>query len=297
MADISKGRTDPALAAIIPAGNVLGESPVWDDDAGRLRWLDCARRELWSLDPATGATAALPLSGHAGSFGLAAPGGAVAATDTGFARLDLATGALTPIAGAQPEAARPEHRFNDGKVAPDGSFWAGSKHKSYGRADGRLYRLAADGAVSVLADAFKVPNGPAWSPDGGTFYMNDSPVGMFAWTLRDGGLAERRPVAADIGLPGHPDGSAVDAVGCLWNARWDGGAVVRLTADGRLDRVIELPAARITSCAFGGAKLDRLFVTSARIGLSDNDLAATPDAGALFVLDVGVSGHPVARFG
>jgi len=90
--------------------------------------------------------------------------------------------------------------------------------------------------------------------------------------------------------PGFPDGSTVDADGCLWNAEWGGGRVVRYAPDGRVLRVLPLPASQVTCCAFGGARLDRLYVTTARTGLDPSSLAAEPHAGALFAFDVGVSG-------
>ena len=95
---------------------------------------------------------------------------------------------------------------------------------------------------------------------------------------------------ANGGGPGAPDGSTVDADGCLWNAEWGGGRVVRYTPDGRVDRVIALPCAQVTCCAFGGARLDQLFVTTARTGLDAAALAGQPQAGALFVIDAGVTG-------
>jgi sugar lactone lactonase YvrE len=90
--------------------------------------------------------------------------------------------------------------------------------------------------------------------------------------------------------PGYPDGSTVDADGCLWNAEWGGGRVVRYAPDGRVDRVIALPCAQVTCCAFGGDKLNQMFVTTARTGLDGAALAGQPLAGALFAIEVGVAG-------
>jgi sugar lactone lactonase YvrE len=79
-------------------------------------------------------------------------------------------------------------------------------------------------------------------------------------------------------------------------ALWDGWAVHRYAPDGRLDRVVELPVARVTSCAFGGDDLDTLFVTSAQVGLEAEDFVRQPDAGSVFAIDAGVSGQEPGRF-
>jgi sugar lactone lactonase YvrE len=95
---------------------------------------------------------------------------------------------------------------------------------------------------------------------------------------------------------GMPDGMTVDAEGYLWVAFYDGWAVRRYTPHGSLDRVIRLPAARITSCAFGGPDLCDLYVTSATAGLDEMELAEQPHAGGLFVLRPGVAGLPSTPF-
>lgn len=286
-----------------PAGMMLGESPIWDAQHQQLYWLDCAARQLWCRRFENGVASFVPLDRHVGAIGLAKDQAhpLIAARDRGFGPL-LSDGRMpqTDVAWdqAQPEADRPDYRFNDGKVAPDGSFWAGSMHHAYRGTGGRFYRLTADRTVACKVDGLTVPNGPAWSPCGKLFYLSDSPHGLFVWDVTaDGTLHRRRAFADTAALPGFADGSAMDIDGCLWSARWDGSAIARLTPAGKLDRLISLPAARITSCAFGGPDLDILYVTSARLGLSESALASTPHAGSLFALDVGVSGVPVRAFG
>ena len=90
--------------------------------------------------------------------------------------------------------------------------------------------------------------------------------------------------------PGFPDGSTVDADGYLWNAEFNAWRVVRYAPDGRVDRVIELPAERPTSCAFGGPNLDVLYVTTASQWMTESELAAQPMAGALLAIEVSVRG-------
>ena len=275
----------------------LGESPVWDAEAGCVRWIDCIGRRLHRTDLAAGTTACVEVGEAIHSIGLRNDGGLVAAMASGFGLLEPETGAFSPL--SRPEEARPDYHFNDGKCGPDGRFWAGSMPRNYTGAGGRLYRLGPGPAVAQIADGFAVPNGPGWSPDGSVFYIADSPAGAIFRHRFDaaGGALGPRTVAVEPGLaPGWPDGMAVDAEGCLWSARWDGGCVVRFTPGGAVDRIVDMPVSRPTSCAFAGPDLDILVVTSGTAGMSEAARAAEPLAGSLFALRPGVSGAPVGTF-
>jgi sugar lactone lactonase YvrE len=275
---------------------MLGECPVWNSASGALFFIDCRAPKLFAHDPAAATLKEWPLPALPGSFALDDAGGAILAMAQGFARLDLASGALAML--AEPEAARPDHRFNDGAADAAGCFWAGSMHRSYREPTGSIWRLDRAGAARAVLSGLRVPNGLAWSPDDTRFYFSDSPRAMFV-AEHDPGTGRVSPpwvFAAADAAPGWPDGVAIDRDGFLWNARWDGGGIARFAPDGRLDRFVPLPVSRPTSCAFGGAGLDRLFVTSARIGLDAAALAREPLAGALFIIDLGASGVAKHRY-
>ena len=275
----------------------LGESPVWDASAGCVWWIDCIGRRLHRYDIATGATASVDVNEAVHSIGACSDGGLVAAMAFGFGRLDPETGAFDPL--SRPEAARPDYHFNDGKCGPDGRFWVGSMPRTYTGSGGRLFRLGPGETAAAMADGFTVPNGPGWSPDGAVFYIADSPAGaIFRYPLDAGsGVLGPRQVAVEPGLaPGWPDGMAVDAEGCLWSARWDGGCVVRFTPEGAVDLIVEMPVSRPTSCTFAGPDLDILVVTSGTAGMDEAARAAEPLAGGLFAFDPGVRGAPVGTF-
>ena len=274
----------------VPAAT-LGECPVWDERRGALLWVDQRAPALWRWTQASGAVRRFDLPETVGCFALDEAGGAVLALGAGFATLDFSTGGIAPIGGPLAEA---EHRFNDGGADPWGNFWAGTLHRSFRRPSGALWRLGPDGRARRILGGLTVPNGLAWSPDGRRFYFNDSPRGMFACALRDDHTLEP-PVPFGAPAPGHPDGTAADAAGYLWNARWDGGGIARFAPDGRLDRFVPLPVTRPTSCAFGGPDLATLFVTTARIGLDEAALAREPLAGAVLALQPGVTGRPALR--
>jgi sugar lactone lactonase YvrE len=150
-----------------------------------------------------------------------------------------------------------------------------------------------------MLDGFSIPNGLAWSPDGRIMYFADTLAGAidaFDYDLTDGITSNRRAFARTAGQPGGPDGATVDADGFLWSAQYDGGCVTRYTPDGRVNRRVALPVQRPTSCAFGGPRLDTLFVTTASQELSAAELAAQPLAGRVLALDAGVCGRSEPQF-
>jgi sugar lactone lactonase YvrE len=247
------------------------------------------------LDVGSGAIVVRALPEVIGSIAFRERGGLLAATKSGIHLLDLDQGSLAPL--ARPEAHLPDNRFNDGRCDRHGRFWAGTMCDVRRDPVGTLYRLDADLACTPLRNAIIIPNSLAWSPDGRTmFFADTNRHTIWAWDYDpDSGAACRERVFADTGT-GRPDGSCVDAEGCLWNAEYGTWRIVRYTPLGKVDRVIELPVANPTCCCFGGARLDELYVTSARQWLSADDLARQPLAGSVFALRPGVRGLPEGRF-
>jgi sugar lactone lactonase YvrE len=276
--------------------DVLGEGPVWDAAAGALWWVDIKRRLIHRLRPGSGEVDTWELELSVGSVAPTAGGELMAAVATGFARFDPDTGAQAMICSPEPD--RTGNRFNDGGCDPHGCFWAGSMDDAEKGRTGAVYRLDREGRCSRMLDGFFIPNTLVWSPDSGTMYVADSVERtIFSYAYRPEGcsIGPRQPWVTIAG-PGYPDGSAVDSAGCLWNAQIDGARLVRYTPDGGIDKVVELPVKRPTSCEFGGPDLDVLYVTSARVGLSEAELADQPLAGSLFAIDVGIDGAPVPPY-
>jgi len=130
-------------------------------------------------------------------------------------------------------------------------------------------------------------------------YFADTPkavIWRFDYDIDSGVPSNRQVFATFDNQPGAPDGSCVDADGCLWNAQWNGSRVVRYTPSGRIDRVIEMPVHKPTCLAFGGSKLDTLYITSARYHMPPHELEAEPLAGALFAISPGVTGLASEKF-
>jgi len=283
---------------ILKARAELAEGPVWDARAGRLYWVDIHAGHLHVYNPASGNDLRLDLGAPVGCVAPARGGGLVAALKGGLVAVDLACGELELLADPEPD--KPGNRFNDGKCDPAGRFLAGSMDDAEQDASGALYSLAPDRSLRTLLTGLRISNGLGWSPDGATFYHIDTPtrtVSAYDYDLATGALAHPRPAVTVPPELGWPDGMAVDAEGMLWVALWGGGAVARFDpSGGRLLAKVDLPALHVTCPTFGGAGLDELYVTTARIGLSPAQLAAAPASGGLFRLHPGVHGLPAFEF-
>ncbi|MEO8507424.1 MAG: SMP-30/gluconolactonase/LRE family protein [Betaproteobacteria bacterium] len=286
-----------ACEVVWHAADVIGECPVWDSDAQELWWTDIEGRVLHRLHPGSGMHRSVLTDGRVGSFALADHDRLVLAVEHAFAWMARGGGPVHEI--AVPEAGLAHHRFNDGGCDPSGRFLAGSMNLERSRPSASLWRLGADLRPVVIAAGVTTANGLAFSPDGTRMWWADSPAQrIFTFDYdRERGVASHQRVWLDEGHgPGRPDGAAIDVDGCYWSARWRGGCVVRFTPDGHTDRIFELPVQQVSACAFGGAQLDTLFVTSARNRLSSVELEAQPLAGAVFAIRSGTQGTPPRQF-
>lgn len=288
----------PAMQPAVDAGNTLGEGIVWCERSQALFWTDIPRAMLyrWHPDSDTLQTWALPE--RLASFALCEDEGwllLALASRLAFFRLD--DGHLEPLHAVEPGMAT---RSNDGGCDRQGRFVFGTLHEPTSGAKqpvGGFWRLDAELALEKLdLPGVAISNSIAFSPDGGTMYFCDSLTRQIHCCDYGDTLGPSRLFARVDGDTGEPDGSCVDAEGNLWNAQWGRGRVVCYTPDGAVLRVLPLPASQPTRAAFGGARLETLYVTSAREGLSDVVLSAEPHAGALFRADMGVHGLRESRF-
>jgi sugar lactone lactonase YvrE len=286
------------VTCIASAGCVLGEGPVWDPRDRLLYFVDIKNPAVHALDPRSRAQRHWPMPEPIGAVGLRAGSGLVAALRRGLAFIELADGSVRWI--AHPEPDRPGNRFNDGKVDPCGRFWAGTMDDGERDPSGHLYRLDPDLSVTRFEIGFIVTNGIDWSNDGRILYLVDSAgrtIHAYGFDMAAGTLGARRLFATLAEDAGYPDGLAVDAEDHVWSAHWGGARVTRYRPDGSVECVIAMPVPLCTSCCFGGAELDTLFVTSACIGLDDAARAAAPLSGGVFaVTGLGVRGRQPARF-
>lgn len=286
-----------AVSCALETKALLGEGPVWSVREQALYWVDIRAPALHRLDPATGVDQAWPMPSPVSALTLLQGGGLLVALADGLWRFDADTGALDRRVAVEADVAT--SRLNDGRCDRQGRFWVGSMDRSTPGSRGSLYRYDLDGSLHSVLDGIEIPNGLAFSPDGGTLYFCDSPtLCLRAYRLSPdtGALSECRPFA-QCEPPGVPDGAVVDEEGCLWVAHFDGGRLTRFRPDGRVDRIVPLPVSRPTSCCFGGADLGTLFVTSARVNLDTATLRRTPLAGSVLALRPGVRGLAEPLFG
>jgi sugar lactone lactonase YvrE len=283
---------------LLDANATLGEGALWHAQSQVLYWVDIMGNRVHVYDPATRKDRVIDVGQPVGTIVPRKSGGVMLALQHGFASLDLKSEKLEIV--SDPESHLPGNRFNDGKCDPAGRFWAGTMSRSDTPAAGSLYRLDADLQVYKMEGNITCSNGIAWSLDRRTMYYIDTmTMTVVAYDYNDasGAIANKRVVITCTSEHGLPDGMSIDAEGMLWIAHWDGSSVRRWDPKtGKLLRSIAIPAARATSCAFGGKNLDQLYITSARIGLDADALARQPHAGALFLANPGVRGVEAFEF-
>lgn len=288
---------------IVDARNAVGESPVWVPQDNALYWVDIPNGGLqrWSAD--TGHVHAWKTPEMLACIAPHRRGGWVAGMESGFFHLHPhSDGSLDSERLASVAHSRNDMRLNDGRCDRQGRFWAGSMVLDMGLnlPEGRLYRYGTgqSGVIEAQLDGFIVPNGLGFSPDGKTMYVSDShPAVQLIWAFdydTDSGTPSNRRVFIDMNhFPGRPDGAAVDAEGFYWICANDAGLIHRFAPDGRLDFSLAVPVKKPTMCAFGGSRMDTLFVTSIRPG-DDHDPQSL--AGGVFALNPNVKGLPEPIF-
>ncbi|MCC6195729.1 MAG: SMP-30/gluconolactonase/LRE family protein [Burkholderiales bacterium] len=291
-------RLERDVQCVVDARNTTGESPVWSARENALYWVDIPAGRVCRWRPDTGEQRVWTLPAAVGSIGLRERGGLVAAMRSGFHLYDLDTGQLTLLCHPEPDL--PTNRLNDGKVSPEGRFWAGTMDERPKKDPvGGLYRLDPDHRCTRMAGQIKVSNGLAWSPDGRTMYHSDSRGGAIFRYDYEPGAGTIGPRAVFVTMQpewGRPDGGATDEEGCYWSCGTDAARINRFSPRGELIEYVALPIAHPTMPCFGGPGLRTLYVTSLRENYTDADIARTPRAGSVFMLEPGVAGAPVALY-
>jgi sugar lactone lactonase YvrE len=275
----------------------LAEGPWWDEQRQELIWVDIFAGSIHFLDPDSGLDRSIDVGQPIGMVARRQSGGLVCAVrdGIGFINSDENTFELAvPI-----ESAIPGNRMNDGACDPAGRLWAGTMATDLLPSAGSLYRISPSLQVTQVLSDVSISNGLDWSPDGRTFYFTDSTMkrlDAYDFDIDTGEISNGRVLVELPDPVATPDGMAVDAEGTIWVAMWDGGCVQRFSPEGMLLERLDLPVVRPTSVAFGGSALNQLFITSARNGLTPRQLQDQPHAGAVFVLEPGVTGRSPHSF-
>ncbi len=274
---------------VIEATAEVGESPRWDDRRGSLWWVDMYRCELFEWCPGGQARIAATLGQPLAFVVPAGDSGWLAGVRDGFGTIDASGEFELTLRIDQP----PGYRLNDGAADPLGNVWAGSVCDA-DPAKGTLYRLDPSGAVTAVREDLVYPNGIAWSSDGSVMTLVDSGARCAErWSASAGVLAAllwRTEFPAELGIP---DGVAADTDGGVWIAMFGSGLVIHCNADGDIDDQVSVPVPNPTSVVFGGADYGDLYITTARLGMSEPALADSPrSAGGIFRCRPGNAGFP-----
>ncbi|WP_179378812.1 SMP-30/gluconolactonase/LRE family protein [Jannaschia marina] len=266
----------------------LGEGPLWHPERQQLFWFDILGNRLLSRQG--DAPLEWTFDEHVSAAGWIDNDTLMVAGDSALWRFDIESGAreiITPL-----EADNPLTRSNDGRADPLGGFWIGTMGLDGQDGAGAIYRYFR-GEVRQIYRDITIPNAICFSPEGDTAYFADTARGAI-WKQhidRAGWPSGKPEVFVDFsGVGLAPDGAVCDAQGNLWVAQWGGWRVACHGPDGRFRMALDCGAAQTTCPAFGGPKLDRMFVTSATQGISDTDAPHQAGAGRTWAADMPVKG-------
>jgi sugar lactone lactonase YvrE len=291
---------------VLDARAELAEGPLWDEDRHVIWWVDINAGRVHRLDPATGSDSAIEIGRPVGCIALRQDGALVVAAPEALLKLNPETGATGILARFESEPIA--LRCNDGKPDPVGRFWIDRMAFDRAPGAGSLVRYGRSGPGSeagfeTVLRGLTIPNGLDWSGDGKRMYFVDSVrrvISVFDFDEKNGRIGEGRPFARvdeSLGLPASavPDGLTIDEDDCVWVAVWGGGCVLRFGPGGSLLTRVDVPVARVSSCAFGGDDLAELFITTAWEGSTSDERAAEPEAGGVFRVRPGVRGRRARR--
>ena len=289
-----------AVRCVLPAHDLLGESPLWCTATQSLLWLDIDGGRVQRFHPASGRHDVSTFDArYAGSLALTrTPGRVLLALDLALHVFDFGTGDLSLL--CQVEPASLDNRLNDGRCDGAGRFWVGTMDNQLSRPNGSFYRIDPDGSVHRQFGDIIVSNTVALSPRQDTLYFSDTrrfTTWRFAFDVASGTLGPRAVFVDHTATRSRPDGACVDAEGFVWTAMFGGGRIARYSPAGELAGTIALPVLNPTCMCLGGPDLKTLYITTARKFLDRSQLREQPLAGALLAIDVDVPGLPERPFG
>ncbi|MBL8595608.1 MAG: hypothetical protein ABS35_22255 [Kaistia sp. SCN 65-12] len=268
----------------------LGEGPFWHPLVERLFWFDILNQTMLSAGTDGHVVDRITFKDTVSAGAVIDKGSLAIAQSGALLRYDFLTDTTSVI--AEIDADVPTNRTNDSRVDRSGGFWIGTMGRKAEAGVGGVYQYRA-GQTTKVIENIRIPNSICFSPDGRTAYFTDSGK-MIVKCATD--PATGLPVGPwedffTMEGPGGADGSVVDSEGYLWNARWGGGKVIRISPDGKLDKVVEVPGVSQVSCpAFGGSDLKTLYITTAREHMTPEQVEREPHAGSVFAVALDVPG-------
>ncbi|RFM26892.1 SMP-30/gluconolactonase/LRE family protein [Deminuibacter soli] len=285
-------------AQLLPRRLQLGEGGYWDAARQKLLYVDIVAGVVECYDPLSGNIRTWNVGKMVSAVIPTADDQLLLAVQGEIVRMDPISGTCRLICEIEPGI--PANRCNDGKCDAHGRLWIGTMDVNAAAHAGALYRIQ-DGQVSKMLEHISISNGLCWSADNKTLYYIDSyeyAVRAYDFNLETGMLSNKRMVVKMTEQGVLPDGMCIDEEGMLWVAIWGGGCVNRYNpATGAIIGKVKVEAPNVTSCVFGGATMQRLFITTARQGLFDIELEMYPQSGSIFYVDLPVKGLPGHVYG
>jgi len=278
---------DLRLALSQPA--TLGEGIVWHEASQRWWWTDIESSVLHAWSPADPAVTSYRLPDRLGCFAHTRSGKLLLGLAKRLSLAQLGGPELKLQERAAVDASEPRTRVNDGRTDRRGHFVFGTMNEAPDRrAIGSFYQYSLKHGLRRLAlPAVAIANSICFSLDGRRMYFCDTvtrTIMQCAYDAESAQVAELRPFVQVEDAHAWPDGSVVDAEGCLWNAQWGAGQVCRYSPEGQLIGRHAVPVPQPSCPALGGADGHQLMLTTARQGLDRKALQALPLSGSLFGL-------------
>lgn len=297
-ANNNQNTATPKVTLALKMESQLGEGAFWNHHTNQLYWVDILGKQLHIYNPNNNDNKTFVMPSRIGTVVPQTDSTAVVALEDGIYIQNTKNNSLTLLSDI--EAKQTENRFNDGKCDPNGNLWVGSMHLAEKKPKGNLYKVLPNGNTTKMLDSITISNGIVWSGDAKTMYYIDTPtmnIRAFDFDATTSTISnERVAVQVDPSL-GYPDGMAIDSENKIWVGMWNGNAVIRFDPDtGKVLDKIEIPAHNVTSCAFGGENFETLYITTARVDMTEDELKKYPLSGSIFKVKPGVKGVPSTLF-
>lgn len=275
------------------SNTILGEGPFWDSRKKTIMYVDIEGEKICGFRTETEAYGEMKVNSRIGMMIPAGRNKMVVGLQNSIEILDTTSGEREFLTAIEPF--KPGNRCNDGKCDAAGRLWIGTMNMEGKRKQGGLY--CYNGKLRKMLNNISISNGICWSADNSKMYYIDSMdynIKEFDFHLASGTLGNERIIT---GTDFTPDGMCIDEEGMLWVAMWGGNCIHRYDpANGEIIGKVHVDAPHVTSCAFGGPRMNQLFITTAKSGLTMWQLAQFPDSGSLFVAELPVKGLPAYTF-
>ncbi len=286
------GETKNEVVVAYKTDAALGEGAIWNYKTNELYWIDIEGKSFNIFNPKTNKNRSFPTSSQIGTVVPKNNNEALIALTDGIYTINVHTGKTSLFLDMKEDLVG--CRLNDGKCDPAGRFWVGSMNWQQEKGKAKLFNINKNGELKVKVDSVTISNGIVWTADKKTMYYIDTPTSQikaYDYDNVTGNISNERVAVQVAPELGFPDGMTIDEEDMVWVGMWNGNAVIRFNPKtGKVLQKIEVPAHNITSCAFGGENLDTLYITSAKLDMTDEELKKYPLAGSVFKIVPGVKG-------